>query len=95
MAASTGNSTRVDELAELFVRDVKKLLEVSKVARNLSASEPIAITAEKVEENIQTLCPHVSKIFTHSQSLRVSTNYSYMVVLIGGGNLTKGETKNF
>lgn len=58
-AASTGNSARVDELAEVFVRDVKKLLEVSKVARNLSASEPIAITAEKVEENIQTLCPHV------------------------------------
>lgn len=49
----------MDELAEIFVRDVKKLLEVSKVARNLSASEPIAITAEKVEENIQTLCPHV------------------------------------
>ena len=59
-AASTGNSARVDELAEVFVRDVKKLLEVSKVARNLSASEPIALTAEKVEENIETLCPHVS-----------------------------------
>lgn len=58
-AASTGNSARVDELAEVFVRDVKKLLEVSKVARNLSASEPIALTAEKVEENIETLCPHV------------------------------------
>lgn len=62
-AASTGNSARVDELAEVFVRDVKKLLEVSKVARNLSASEPIALTAEKVEENIETLCPHVSKLF--------------------------------
>ena len=61
-AASTGNIARVDELAEVFVRDVKKLLEVSKVARNLSGSEPIAITAEKVEENIQTLCPHVSKL---------------------------------
>lgn len=59
-AASTGNIARVDELAEIFVKDVKKLQEVSKVARNLSASEPIAITAERVEENIQTLCPHVS-----------------------------------
>lgn len=59
-AASTGNIARVNELAEIFVMDVKKLQEVSKVARNLSASEPIAITAEKVEENIQTLCPHVS-----------------------------------
>lgn len=58
-AASTGNIARVNELAEIFVMDVKKLQEVSKVARNLSASEPIAITAEKVEENIQTLCPHV------------------------------------
>ena len=26
---------------------------------------------------------------------RVSTNYLHMVVLIGAGNLTKGEKKNF
>ena len=26
---------------------------------------------------------------------RVSTNYLHMAVLIKGGNLTKGETKNF
>ena len=60
-AASTGNIGRVDELAETFVQDVRKLQEVSKVARNLSTSEPMAITAEKVEENIQTLCPHVGR----------------------------------
>lgn len=59
-AASTGNSARVDELAEVFLRDVKKLLEVSKMTRALCSSEAIAITAEKVGENIQTFCPHVS-----------------------------------
>ena len=34
--------------------------QVSRVTRNMASNKPVAITAEKVEENINTLCPQVS-----------------------------------
>ena len=36
------------------------IYQVSKVTRNMATNKPIAITAKKVEENIDTLCPQVS-----------------------------------
>ena len=33
--------------------------QVSRVTRNMASNKPIAITAKKVEENIDTLCPQV------------------------------------
>ena len=35
------------------------IYQVSKVTRNMATNKPIAITAKKVEENIDTLCPQV------------------------------------
>ena len=35
------------------------IYQVSKVTRNMATNRPIAITAKKVEENIDTLCPQV------------------------------------
>ena len=34
-------------------------LQVSRVTRNMASNKPVAITAKKVEENINTLCPQV------------------------------------
>lgn len=33
--------------------------QVSRVTRNMASNKPVAITAKKVEENINTLCPQV------------------------------------
>ena len=35
------------------------IYQVSKVTRSMATNKPIAITAKKVEENIDTLCPQV------------------------------------
>ena len=35
------------------------IYQVSTVTRNMATNKPIAITAKKVEENIDTLCPQV------------------------------------
>ena len=36
--------------------------QVSRVTRNMASNKPVAITAKKVEENINTLCPQVCNI---------------------------------
>lgn len=58
-AAASGGTSQLENLANVFTQDAKRLQEVSKVTRNMATNKPIAITAKKVEENIDTLCPQV------------------------------------
>lgn len=58
-AAASGSSGQLESLANVFMQDAKRLQEVSRVTRNMASNKPVAITAEKVEENINTLCPQV------------------------------------
>ncbi|XP_058967911.2 alpha-catulin-like [Pocillopora verrucosa] len=58
-AAASGSSAQLESLANVFTQDAKRLQEVSRVTRNMASNKPMAITAKKVEENIDTLCPQV------------------------------------
>lgn len=58
-AAASGSMGQMESLANVFSQDAKRLQEVSRVTRNMASNRPIAITAKKVEENIDTLCPQV------------------------------------
>lgn len=58
-AAASGNTSQLENLANAFSQDAKRLQEVSRVTRNMASNRPVAITAKKVEENIDTLCPQV------------------------------------
>eukprot|EP00794_Sanderia_malayensis_P017640 gene17640-19395_t len=74
-SSTTGAPDLVDSYGLKIEEDCKRMHEVSKLVRNVTQSEPVVITARKIEENMKTFLPQMiaaAKILSGHPSSKIS-----------------------